>query len=1731
MLFILNKSYEVVGTLNSEGDLSKIVTYFDDSYVQDLGTGAETYQFSTLANTEQAQHLIAGNFVAFKEDGEFKLFNIIQIEETHEETFIKTVYCEMAGIELINEVIRPIKILNSSLKKFLTTILEDTEWQLGKIDAGFTQVYDFEITDYSTVYELIQEYAVGTYGAEISYRVELEHGRITGKYIDCYAERGSSNGFRFAYGSNLTSVVRTVDMSNLATALIGVGNNNITFKEVETGDKPLNQDFIVNETAFEQWNVNGNHIFGIHQADTDSPQELLRLTRIALEERANPQVKYEMKAELLGKDVKIGDTVNVIDHEFNPPLYLSARVNQLTKSKTNPYDNEVVLANFKEVKSNITSEMRQLASQLEGYVDSQFPIGGDKIQNGAIGKEQFSKQYHTEIVADAVYASMIEVGELVATKIDVEELNAVYAEIEELDAKKATIEELYAQKAEIDELIAKKADIESLKAITANIETLYTEKANVTDLNALNATVTNLKAEKADIEDLTAQKAEIEELVAKKADIDSLNALEIKVNTIDATKATISDLNATNAIIGSLQANKADIVELDAVKGNIEHLTSEVADINTLVNGNLTSDNIHSLILSSDKVTVEDAFIKNAMIDAIDANKIKAGSLDTGLVTISSPTGGIVIADNTQQFKDKNGKVRVQIGEDKNGEFNFSIYDETGVGVLIDHTGVKEHALGDNIIKENMISSNAVGQKQIDYNSFTTGFNEETNTNTLNATKVKLDSTNQTLEVGFNSLKTQADDTKSKTESNTTKLEVQQGQIQSLISDTTIEKDGESIKIKDAYSEVVQKVDEFGVTMGEHSTKITEIGNKADNAITKATDAETTANSISGRVTEVESKQSTLKQDLDGFKTSVSENYSTKAELKATSDKVGTLEGTVNSTSSKVASIETDLSSIAQRVSSTETTTTSLTNKVNDVQNIANSAKSTADSANNKIDGLQVGNANLFRHSDFSKDDVISYWGISNTSYHTKGIGTYSGFGNGLVDDAHIKDKKLFRSRIDIAKAVAEGGTYARFNLTTSNNQHYITVQANTEYTFSYWVYKGGSCSETYATIWKVESDGSVTALKTTPKITTYTGSFVQNSTTFTTGDATTIYIAFYNKFTSTLTSGNSDVNIYQPLLTMGNKIVDWTPSKEDVEKDATDKANKALSDAKTFTTTEIKTTNDKVSQLTTDLSGITGRVSNVETTTTTIKNQITQGNQNIRCNDLGAKINYSTFTTSNAGELYLHGYDANNNPTDTNGKIYWNGTTLTIVKGMINPNSSFPLNTDVFLFVNKNSSSTNVYGAYYNTTTKAWAYIQLIGGTASNTNWTPDKYHVAIGQFNMADAETFNHAYLYETPQALVNLTIGSMNLLSRMNSAELKITDSAIISTVTSTIESKVNQGIDNIQIGTSNLQNNSDFKTDLSNWKVGTGYTRSETILIDGINTVQFSRTGLTTNSVSYFYSGQGMIDAKEGEIFTASTSYYCTSSALSGIDASVQIGIWYYDANGGTISSSKTDVKFVADKWVRFSHTSTAPANTASVALVVCANRNGLFYIGKPKLERGNKASDWSLSVEDIENSIYNTETVLNGNIDNAVKNAKDDVLQSVGENYTSKEEFKSFNETVTSSLKQTSEDITATFETAQSYTKEVDGKLQSFQDTVGTHIRFSTNGIDLGKTDSPFTATLDNTQLAFKENGQTVAYISNNKMHITQAEIKDNLRIGSSSNGFFTWVQGSSGNLSLKWSDK
>ena len=343
----------------------------------------------------------------------------------------------------------------------------------------------------------------------------------------------------------------------------------------------------------------------------------------------------------------------------------------------------------------------------------------------------------------------------------------------------------------------------------------------VTELLIVNEALIN----KADIEDLKAVNATIENLIAENVTITGkLTAIEGEFGTLKANVGVIDKLTVTHtAQINELEANKASITQLEAVSAKIGTVEAEVGKIQTLVNGNLSSENIQAGGITSDKLTIANGFITNAMIANLDVSKINAGDISTNKFRIKSDDGGIEIVGATQQFKDKNNKVRVQIGRDKNNNFTFSLFDETGTGVLIDHTGIKEGAIADDLIVSDMIASDAVGEKQINYSSFITGFNKDTNTNTIKSTKIMLNNQNQTLDVAFNQLKTQADGTKSLTESHSTTIGVMQGQISTAINNTQIVKDGQTILLKDDYNRTVKTIDSMKSTIGSHTSQISDL--------------------------------------------------------------------------------------------------------------------------------------------------------------------------------------------------------------------------------------------------------------------------------------------------------------------------------------------------------------------------------------------------------------------------------------------------------------------------------------------------------------------------------------------------------------------------------------------------------------------------------------------------------------------------------------------------------------------------------------------------------------------------------------------------------------------------------------------------------------------------------------------------------------------------------------------
>jgi phage minor structural protein len=341
--------------------------------------------FSIPAENPKAQFVVEGNLVAFLDlDGYFQLFEIKIINETHELNIYKDVFCEHQVLELLDEIVWNNYQVGQTAFTLLTQILIDARWTAGIVTVGGTATLDMEIQNkMDLVNSLITAFGTG----DLQYRVSISGKVITGRYIDFLASRGSITGKRFEYGKDETSVVRQVDMTQVKTAfwgygssqqIVGSGAGRILFSNVvwTTPTNPLNkpagQAYLSDPAALLLWGRCGGtrQRWGTYDAGSETdPNVILQGTYNALAAVSSPIFTYEMKiadleriSGLEHEKVRLGDTVDVIDNVFEPPLYLTARVIEIDRHFTDPENDTLVLGTFKPLVTQDGNRIRELSA-------------------------------------------------------------------------------------------------------------------------------------------------------------------------------------------------------------------------------------------------------------------------------------------------------------------------------------------------------------------------------------------------------------------------------------------------------------------------------------------------------------------------------------------------------------------------------------------------------------------------------------------------------------------------------------------------------------------------------------------------------------------------------------------------------------------------------------------------------------------------------------------------------------------------------------------------------------------------------------------------------------------------------------------------------------------------------------------------------------------------------------------------------------------------------------------------------------------------------------------------------------------------------------------------------------------------------------------------------------------------------------------------------------------------
>ena len=365
-IFILNSNKHIVDTLYIGDGYSPIS---NDKYVRYLKTGAETFECTFTVDEQRAYNIIEGNYLLFNYNNKLKMLQIKTCEDEETAGSIqRTIYAEFVGLELANCVVRPC-IIEGNPSQFLAAVLQDTNFKVGTVSETTNEdIQTIKIDKPTCVYTILQD-AINIY-SNIEYEFEVKCiNSINGHYefyINIYAdgERGRRTYKRFEYDYNTYGSTRKGDISEFCSGLIGTGQNGITFKdvrwEIDRGDpldKPLGQDFLLDPEAHRMFCMeNDRPILGVFEGTSDNAADLLWETYNKLQEIKATKYEWTIPVYLSNaeyNDLEPGDTVYVVNPKFTPAIQLEGRLNTITISFTHPDNSEVIIANFKEVKSKI----------------------------------------------------------------------------------------------------------------------------------------------------------------------------------------------------------------------------------------------------------------------------------------------------------------------------------------------------------------------------------------------------------------------------------------------------------------------------------------------------------------------------------------------------------------------------------------------------------------------------------------------------------------------------------------------------------------------------------------------------------------------------------------------------------------------------------------------------------------------------------------------------------------------------------------------------------------------------------------------------------------------------------------------------------------------------------------------------------------------------------------------------------------------------------------------------------------------------------------------------------------------------------------------------------------------------------------------------------------------------------------------------------------------------------
>ena len=226
-----------------------------------------------------------------------------------------------------------------------------------------------------------------------------------------------------------------------------------------------------------------------------------------------------------------------------------------------------------------------------------------------------------------------------------------------------------------------------------------------------------------------------------------------------------------------------------------------------------------------------------------------------------------------------------------------------------------------------------------------------------------------------------------------------------------------------------------------------------------------------------------------------------------------------------------------------------------------------------------------------------------------------------------------------------------------------------------------------------------------------------------------------------------------------------------------------------------------------------------------------------------------------------------------------------------------------------------------------------------------------------------------------------------------------------------------------------------------------------------------------------------------------------------------------------------------EWKRYSWTFTYSATSAKdttgagarIYIGGVSYYEGVLGLCGYQLEKGSKATDWKPAPEDTSQEIAYSADLVRTYAESIMEQKADEIQISIstvtGTLTTDIQDTKD-------ALAQTDAALSGSVNSLQKRVSDQEDALLDYKHETSTYFRFNSNGLNIGKQEdgdeSPYSINIDNEKMAFLQNGNEIAYVQYNKMHINAIEAMDRMSVGAAADGgYFDFISTIYG-MGVKW---